>query len=102
MIFRDGLLNEVIPDHLSYFTTSTAVKMFSNSGLEVLTSYTSWDDYIITFVCRKNVEEPLGIMRKKYNDFTEDLITLIEGDFKNSSKYEESVFSSKLYTFYKT
>ena len=24
MIFRDGLLNEVIPDHLSYFTTSTA------------------------------------------------------------------------------
>lgn len=86
MIFRDGLLNEVIPDHLSYFTTSTAVRMFSSSGFEVLSSYTSWDDYIITFVCRKNVEEPLGIMRKKYNDFTKDLVTLIEGDFKNCSK----------------
>lgn len=86
MIFRDGLLNEVIPDHLSYFTTSTAVKMFSNSGFEVLTSYTSWSDYIITFICRKNVERPLERMSFKYNNFKEEVDKLIEDNFINCSK----------------
>ncbi len=87
MIFRDGLLNEVIPDHLSYFTTSTAVKMFSNSGFEVLTSYTSWDDYIITFVCRKNVEKPIERMFLKYECFKKEVTKLIEDEFKNCSKF---------------
>ncbi|MBI96357.1 hypothetical protein CL656_04360 [bacterium] len=85
MIFRNGLLNEVIPDHISYFTTNTSIEMVSRAGLEVVNSSTSWSDYIITLICRKRTENPLDNMFQRYEDFKEKLNSLFDHKLKDYS-----------------
>ena len=50
MIFRRGLLNEIIPDHLSYFTVNTATSLMTKSGIEVINAACSWDNYHISLI----------------------------------------------------
>ena len=73
MIFRKGLLNEIIPDHISYFTINTATALMSNTGFEVINSNCIWEDYIITLMCRKQIEDPLIFMEDKFREFNNNL-----------------------------
>ena len=56
MIFRRGLLNEIIPDHLSYFTVNTVTSLMAKSGIEVINAACSWENYIISLICRKTIK----------------------------------------------
>ena len=62
MIFRQGLLNEIIPDHLSYFTVNTATSLMAKSGIEVINAACIWENYIISMVCRKAIKNPIEMM----------------------------------------
>ncbi|KGG00305.1 MULTISPECIES: class I SAM-dependent methyltransferase [Prochlorococcus] len=73
MIFRRGLLNEIIPDHLSYFTVNTATSLMMNSGIEVINASCNWDNYIISLICRKTIENPIQKINHDYQLFKKRL-----------------------------
>ena len=85
MIFKRGLLNEIIPDHLSYFTINTSTSMMSKASIEVIKSSCTWQNYIISLICRKMVCNPLEIMEKKYQSFESKVNSLFK-DEKLSKK----------------
>ena len=86
MIFRRGLLNEVIPDHLSYFTINTSTELMSKSCIEVINAKCIWDNYIISLIGRKKVENPINNMAKQYQTFNENLNSLFEREEFNNQK----------------
>ena len=73
MIFRRGLLNEIIPDHLSYFTVNTATSLMMNSGIEVINAGCNWDNYIISLICRKTIKNPIQKIDNDYQLFKKKL-----------------------------
>ncbi len=73
MIFRRGLLNEIIPDHLSYFTVNTATSLMAKSGIEVINAACNWENYIISLICRKNIKNPIQTMKNEYQLFNKKL-----------------------------
>ena len=73
MIFRRGLLNEVIPDHLSYFTINSSTTMMSKASIEVVKSSCIWGNYIISLICKKMVKNPIKNMQNQYQSFNEKL-----------------------------
>ena len=84
MIFKRGLLNEVIPDHLSYFTINTSTSLMSRVSLEVIKSSCTWGNYIISLICRRMVNNPLEVMQNKHLSFNNKLNSLLnEEKFKN-------------------
>lgn len=84
MIFRRGLLNEIIPDHLSYFTNNTATSLMDLSGIEVINSSTVWDNYIISLICRKMINNPLKIMEENYEKFKTNIKNLFQNVLENN------------------
>ncbi len=73
MIFRRGLLNEIIPDHLSYFTVNTVTSLMAKSGIEVINASCSWENYIISLICRKSINSPIETMKNEYLVFKKKL-----------------------------
>ena len=73
MIFRRGLLNEIIPDHLSYFTLNTATSLMAKSEIEVISASCSWENYIISLICRKSINHPIEKMKNEYLLFKKKL-----------------------------
>ena len=78
MIFRKGLLNEVIPDHLSYFTINTATLLMTFSDIEVINATNIWNNYIISLLGKKTIKNPLSIMENNYQNFKNKLNNLFE------------------------
>jgi hypothetical protein len=52
-LFRNQLLTEFIPDHLTYFTQATLTTLLSTAGFEVLDMRESRDDYVLCATVRK-------------------------------------------------
>lgn len=86
MIFKRGLLNEIIPDHLSYFTINTSTSMMSKAYIEVIKSSCTWQNYIISLICRKMVCNPLEIMEKKYQSFESEVNSLFNNEKLSNKK----------------
>lgn len=86
MIFRKGLLNEVIPDHLSYFTINTSTTLLSKSCIEVINAKSTWDNYIISLIGRKKVKNPINNMESRYQAFNVKLNSLFRGGKFNNQK----------------
>ena len=73
MILRRGLLNEVIPDHLSYFTINTSTALMAKASIEVIKATCTWENYIISLICRKMVRNPIENMKSQYKLFNKKL-----------------------------
>ena len=86
MIFKRGLLNEVIPDHLSYFTINTSTSKMSKASIEVIKSSCTWQNYIISLICRKMDRNPLTIMQNNYQSFENKVNYLFKNKKFNHKK----------------
>jgi hypothetical protein len=77
-IFRKGLLNELIPDHLCYFTGTTLIKTLERAGLEVLSLQTSWEGYILSALCQPAQTDVVPAMLARYEAFRQTVENMLE------------------------
>lgn len=87
MIFRRGLLNEIIPDHISYFTINTATALMANVGFEVINANCIWENYIISLIAKKGIDNPLILMDEKFDEFSQSLINLFCKDLDKFNSF---------------
>lgn len=62
-IRKKGLLSEIIPDHLHYFTARSLILLASSARLNVQTLNSTWGDYILSCIFQKSEESNLVISR---------------------------------------
>jgi SAM-dependent methyltransferase len=62
-IRKKGLLSEIIPDHLHYFTARSLVSLASSAQLNLQSLIPVWGDYILSSIFQKPEESKLVISR---------------------------------------
>jgi len=65
-IQRRSLLNEVIPDHLHYFSTQSLTTAIYSAGFELESIQPTWHDYILTAILRKPHNNSLSTLEANY------------------------------------
>lgn len=62
-IRKKGLLSEIIPDHLHYFTARSLITLASSARLNLRSLNSTWGDYILSCLFEKSEESELVISR---------------------------------------
>ncbi|RNC90849.1 MAG: class I SAM-dependent methyltransferase [Synechococcus sp. YX04-3] len=62
-IRRNGLLSEIIPDHLHYFTTSSLFSLASSANLNLHSLNSTWSNYILSCIFQKSEHSSLVLSR---------------------------------------
>lgn len=62
-IRKKGLLSEIIPDHLHYFTARSLVSLASSTRLNLQSLNSTWSDYILSCIFQKSEDCKLVVSR---------------------------------------
>ena len=59
LILKNRLVNEIIPDHLHYFTSFSIHNLASRCNLNLISLKTIWDDYVLSILLEPKPSSPL-------------------------------------------
>jgi SAM-dependent methyltransferase len=73
LIIEDGLINELIVDHIYYFTVDSFSNMLSSNGFDVIDCQCVWHNYIISAIIRRRKKYSFEILKKWEQQIKADL-----------------------------
>jgi len=83
LILENGLYNEIINDHIYYFTPASFCNALELSGFSVLTVNTILDNYVLSAEVKVSNESTFDTFRRKSKIVRENIRNFFEKDFSN-------------------
>lgn len=77
-IQKNSLLNEIIPDHLHYFTANSFISAITNAGFEISSFDSVWHNYILSATVQKVKKNRLNSMMTEYEQLTSTINAFLE------------------------
>jgi SAM-dependent methyltransferase len=97
-IQRKSLLNEVIPDHLHYFSTQSLTTAIYSAGFELESIQPTWHDYILTAILRKPHNNSLSTIETNYDRLKKSIQSTLSSYADNATIVVWGAGHQALYT----